>query len=272
MDTGYASDESMSRHYADSDLSDAPPDVSNKNHFATPGLKFFQFQVTYYEYEVQHRLIGWAHPHLMDRMKQRRSSIFVDATYRLYDRLFHNVFVGAKKKLDPAHIVCDFEFALIKSVQEQFPESRIVGCLFHFKQALRRKMFKLKITDLEVELAMREGCIDRLTIVRRMDVPLQGVHDVRFLIKRDCRARCIGYSRDNWKKFWKYFKNIWIHKFKPEWWNINGIHEDIVNRTNNPLERYNRILNSAFSGAHPDITRFISVIEEQSREKCTSFR
>ncbi|OWZ05685.1 hypothetical protein PHMEG_00022179 [Phytophthora megakarya] len=26
MDTGYASDESMSRHYADSDLSDAPPD------------------------------------------------------------------------------------------------------------------------------------------------------------------------------------------------------------------------------------------------------
>ncbi|OWY90517.1 hypothetical protein PHMEG_00041328, partial [Phytophthora megakarya] len=135
---------------------------------------------------------------------------------------------------------------MIKYVQEQFPESRIVGCLIHFKQALLRKMLKLKITDLEG--------IDRLTIVRRMDVPLQGVHDVRFLIK------------DNWKKFWKYFKKIWIHKFKPEWWNINGIREDIVNRTNNPLERYNRTLNSAFSVAHPDIIRFISVIEEQSRE------
>ncbi|OWZ05684.1 hypothetical protein PHMEG_00022178 [Phytophthora megakarya] len=119
-------------------------------------------------------------------------------------------------------------------------------------------MLKLKITDLEVELAMREGCIDRLTIVRRMDVPLQGVHDVRFLIK------------DNWKKFWKYFKKIWIHKFKPEWWNINGIREDIVNRTNKPLERYNRTLNSAFSGAHPDIIRFISVIEEQSPKNVTS--
>ncbi|EGZ06521.1 hypothetical protein PHYSODRAFT_404894, partial [Phytophthora sojae] len=122
------------------------------------------------------------------------------------------------------------------------------------------------ITEDEVDLAMREGCIDRLTIIRRMDITLRGVHDVQSMIKRDCEARGIGYSRPNWKKFWKYFKKTWINKFKPEWWNINSVSEDIVNRTNNPLERYNRTLISVFNGGHPDITRFISVIEEQSRE------
>ncbi|EGZ14737.1 hypothetical protein PHYSODRAFT_333073 [Phytophthora sojae] len=130
-------------------------------------------------------------------MKQRQSSVFIDSTYRwvpapfyqleivmlydliselflpiwyvlttgktaqVYDRPFHNIYVGARQKIFPAHVVCDFEFAMITSVQNQFPESRIVGCLFHSKQALRRKMMKLKITEDEVDLTMREGCIDR---------------------------------------------------------------------------------------------------------------
>ncbi|KAE8986395.1 hypothetical protein PR003_g24121 [Phytophthora rubi] len=155
---------------------------------------------------------------------------------------------------------------MINAALGQFPEAIIVGCLFHFKQVLCRKMLKLKITDLEVDLAMREGCIDRLTIIRRMDITLRGIHDVRTMIKRDCRTRGVHFSKANWKKFWKYFKKIWIRQFKPEWWNINGVRVDIVNRTNNPLERYNRTLNSAFSGAHSDITQFICVIEKQSLE------
>jgi hypothetical protein len=266
------------------------------------GLKFFQFHVTYYDDEVQHRIIGWAHPQLLDRMKQRRSSIFVDATYRcvpvqfyqlvivmlydtisdlylpvwyilttgktaqVYDHVFNNLFIASKRKLDPAHIVCDFEFAMIKSVQAEFPDSQIVGCLFHFKQALRRKMLKLKISEPEVDLAMREGCIDRLTTMRRLDINLRGIHEVRSTIKRNCSSRGISYSRENWKKFWKYFKKTWLHKFEPARWNINGVREDIVNRTSNPLERYNRTLNTHFNGGHPDVTRFISVIEQKSRE------
>ncbi|GMF42142.1 unnamed protein product [Phytophthora fragariaefolia] len=47
---------------------------------------------------------------------------------------------------------------------------------------------------------------------------------------------------------------------------MSGLRQDLVNRTNNPLERYNRSLNEAFSVAHSDITQFIDVIEEQSRE------
>jgi len=57
------------------------------------GLKFFQFHVTYYDDEVQHRIIGWAHPQLLDRMKQRRSSIFVDATYRCVPVQFYQLVI-----------------------------------------------------------------------------------------------------------------------------------------------------------------------------------
>ncbi|POM79242.1 Hypothetical protein PHPALM_3129 [Phytophthora palmivora] len=39
------------------------------------GLKFFQFHFTYYEDEVLHRVIGWSHSLLMDRLKQRHCSI-----------------------------------------------------------------------------------------------------------------------------------------------------------------------------------------------------
>ncbi|POM68560.1 Hypothetical protein PHPALM_15267, partial [Phytophthora palmivora] len=145
---------------------------------------------TYYKDEVLHRVIGWSYPLLMDRLKQRHCSIFVDATFRcvptqfyqlvivmmydpisdlylpvwyvltsgktsqIYEHIFHYICVASKKRLDPAHIVCDFEFAMIKAVKDQFPDSRIVGCLFHFKQALGRKMLKLKITEEEVALAM----------------------------------------------------------------------------------------------------------------------
>ncbi|POM69327.1 Hypothetical protein PHPALM_14396 [Phytophthora palmivora] len=156
----------------------------------SPGLKFFQFHFTYYEDEVLHRVIGWSHPLLMDRLKQRHCSLFVDATFRCVPTQFY-----------------------------------------------------------------------QLVVVMMYD-PIS----VRQIIKRDCRDQGILYSRESWKKFWKYFTNTWIKKFIPEWWTVNGLNEDIVNRTNNPLERYNRTLNDDFSVPHPDVVRFISVIEKQSRD------
>ncbi|POM81412.1 Hypothetical protein PHPALM_625 [Phytophthora palmivora] len=104
-----------------------------------PGLKTFQFHFTYYEDEVLYRVIGWSHPHLMDHLKQRPCSIFVDATFRcvpthfyqlvvvmmydpdlylpvwyvltsgktsqIYEHIFLYICVASKKRLDPAHIV-----------------------------------------------------------------------------------------------------------------------------------------------------------------------
>ncbi|POM79243.1 Hypothetical protein PHPALM_3130 [Phytophthora palmivora] len=142
-------------------------------------------------------------------------------TSQIYEHIFHYICVASKKRLDPAHIVCDFEFAMIKAVKDQFPDSRIVGCLFHFKQALRRKMLKLKHRR-------RSGFGHGFTLIRRCDIVFRGIPDVRRMTKRDYRDQGNLYSRDSWNKFWTYFTNIWIKQFVPEWWYVNGLNEDIV--------------------------------------------
>ena len=41
----------------------------------------------------------------------------------------------------------------------------------------------------------------------------------------------------------------------------------MVNRTNNPLERFNRELNTSFATPHPTMAEFITVIRQKSFEK-----
>ncbi|POM75121.1 Hypothetical protein PHPALM_7820 [Phytophthora palmivora] len=53
---------------------------------------------------------------------------------------FHRVYAdkgpnGTKVELDPATVICDFEPRSIKAVLTQFPNARVSGCFFHFKQA-----------------------------------------------------------------------------------------------------------------------------------------
>ena len=52
----------------------------------------------------------------------------------------HEVLLSTDLKLDPANIHYDFEKGLINAIKDQFPNAKVVGCLFHFKQALYRKM------------------------------------------------------------------------------------------------------------------------------------
>lgn len=48
--------------------------------------------------------------------------------------------------------------------------------------------------------------------------------------------------------FWnRYFIKIWMEQYGPSTENIYGINQDLlINRTNNPMERYNRKFNHAF--------------------------
>jgi hypothetical protein len=54
----------------------------------------------------------------------------------------NEVLIQSELKLDPAFVHCDFELALINAVTQQFPNAKIVGCLFHWKQALRRYLIR----------------------------------------------------------------------------------------------------------------------------------
>ena len=67
------------------------------------------------------------------------------------------------------------------------------------------------------------------------------------------------------EEFRVYFEEFWMPKF--DFWNVSRFECSFGNlkRTNNCLERYNRRLNDKFPLAHPSITQFASVIQQ---EKC----
>jgi hypothetical protein len=67
--------------------------------------------------------------------------------------------------------------------------------------------------------------------------------------------------------FWSYFVATWMRRYDPQTWNIFHLKSNpdaLLNRTNNPLERFNRELNDRFPVAHPSMSIFISTIQKIS--------
>ncbi|KAJ0398289.1 hypothetical protein ATCC90586_007230 [Pythium insidiosum] len=82
---------------------------------------------------------------------------------------------------------------------------------------------------------------------------------------RKCLETQVSYSTKKWGLFCAYFRHTWLKLLPPSLWNISGIRRDIVARTNNPLERFNRQLNAGFSSPHPSIAQFVYAIDDISR-------
>jgi len=263
---------------------------------------FFQFHFSYIESGQLQRLIGWGHPVLIRLLTYNQTSLFIDGTFRcvphpfyqclvvmVHDRgsqcyvpamyvlstsktewaywhAFHFVKVATRMDLDPATVTCDFEQAIINAVGDQFPDATMVGCLFHFKQAVRRKMIKLLIPTEEVSVAMGRDMLDLLTIMPHELLDPRGIDHVTEKIQARLAELGVNYSAELWGAFWAYFRRTWLTLYPPHLWNVRGIQRRIVNRTNNPLERYNRELNSDFPNHRPSIPFFVGVIERHAQQ------
>jgi hypothetical protein len=170
----------------------------------------------------------------------------------LYCEVLHSVIVALKYHWSPKVVVVDFEKALLNSIKYQFPKSKIVGCYFHFRQALHRKMTKLSIQSERVSIALNE--LKGLLAINEDDV-FQEVARIETHIELQGAA---------FSNFWAYFRNTWLVRFPPTLWRNNN--DDITlngARTNNCLERYNRRLGDKFLNAHPNIFSFIAAIQEE---------
>lgn len=264
-------------------------------------LPFFQFNHSYYDAGELQRVVGWAHPLLVDLLKYGHTSLFIDGTFRsapkpfyqcvivmvydkatsayvpvfyvlatgktewMYSHIFSCISLATERKLDPAYVTCDFEKALHKAVFTHFGRARLIGCFFHFKQALRKKMAKIGISEPEIQIAMEDGYMDLLCRVPIDDITPKGVPKVQEKIQKACKSRKVTYSKTKWATFWKYFYSTWLKRFPAETWNVHDVDEALVNRTNNPLERYNRHMNDTLK-VHPALNSFVEKIEEDARK------
>ncbi|KAF0990175.1 LOW QUALITY PROTEIN: hypothetical protein HZS_4957 [Henneguya salminicola] len=54
----------------------------------------------------------------------------------------------------PKYIILDFELGMIRAINHEFPESRIIGCYFHFKPTINKKLQKFKISNQVVKIEL----------------------------------------------------------------------------------------------------------------------
>ena len=126
-------------------------------------------------------------------------------------------------KCDPATIGVDFEQGLINATRFSFPKAKLVGCAFHFKQAVRNYMLSLKIPKEVVHWYMEPGNFDLLTVLPKEDVSSidgKGVLYVAMLCESAPSSRTIEMEdkskvlvsdwimsvdgREKMCRFWKY--------------------------------------------------------------------
>ena len=53
------------------------------------------------------------------------------------------IIINLQADFTPSHVIVDYEAAAIGALEEVFPTATISGCLFHFSQAILRKVSKL---------------------------------------------------------------------------------------------------------------------------------
>jgi hypothetical protein len=187
----------------------------------------------------------------------RGTNLYVPCVYALmtakseylYCVLLHEIIVMLEYRWKPSFITTDFECSLIGAVRHEFPTSCIVGCYFHFKQALSRRMEKLRLPQDEKTIILSQ--VELLTLVHPREIK----HAISFIRSSD------RLSSPLWVDFWDYFQRTWMGKIDIALWNLHDVDEgNLFGRTNNALERYNRLLGEKFFIAHPPLNVFIAVI------------
>lgn len=247
------------------------------------------------------RIIGWAHYELIHLVKLGPKHFYVDCTFSCVPDPFSQLliimmyvqasdiyipvfYILLQSKLEvvykaaiyhcqshtnflmeAASITCDFEIGLINALQFHFRDSDIIGCEFHWKQAIRRKLLSFKIpADIISRLVDKNGLLNILTEIPVTEIG-KGIAYIRATFDE-------GQYIEEFNNFWKYFTKTWMNTYDPKVWNVhrfivsqnttNKPSKILINRTNNPLERFNLTLGTSFSKfGHPRMPDFVTTIK-----------
>ncbi|KAF4045865.1 hypothetical protein GN244_ATG01695 [Phytophthora infestans] len=209
-------------------------------------ILFFRFHLVTAHPEPNappNRILGWAYPIFYFTTV----FLFLLTTETMYEDILHLIHRDTGQKLSPAEVVCDFEFSLLSAVQSQCPNAEV----------------KERLTEDEILIAVEPGVLDILTVIDPELVDPKGIGWVKQEIKRKCADQGCVYSAQEWRRFWLYFRKTWLERYFITEWNVFGIMNSVVTRTNNPLERFNREMKAALK-PHPNLRQFVSTIGRMS--------
>ncbi|KAF0993227.1 hypothetical protein HZS_5727 [Henneguya salminicola] len=116
----------------------------------------------------------------------------------------HIYFNDLHEIIIPRIISVDFMYSLISQVKHEFTESKILGCYFHYKQALLRKFTKFKICMENTNAILSN--VELLTILKISEV-INGINYIKSLFIQD----------EIVEAFWNYFAQIRQKDFHPQY-------------------------------------------------------
>ncbi|TYZ63543.1 hypothetical protein PybrP1_010183 [[Pythium] brassicae (nom. inval.)] len=210
------------------------------------------------------RIILMTHDHASDLFIP---VLFVLATFKTQDtywKILNFVIVSTTEKMRSATVICAFEAALIEAVGVQFSEANRVDCYFHWKQALSRRMRALatlpspSVPKSNLPFYLATWISSRWSTGATSSVQASAMSDVELqrsaeLVRSSTRHSVGGNPGHTSVKFGSF-----AFLLKSGTW-------ELVERTNNVLERINRETNAAFASPHLKTVDFVSTVKRMSR-------
>lgn len=171
--------------------------------------------------------------------------------------------------LNPKYIITDFERALINSVVSEFPAAISNGCIFHFGQAIWKRIQALKqVKRYKLDKLYKQMVMMLLNLAF---VPVEDVRNAYIVVKDWIVRKEIINSGD----VLDYFETVYIGIFSTDliiikepmyelsFWNVYQRVFNNIPRTTNSVEGWHRSINQKAEIAHPNIARLITLIQDE---------
>lgn len=141
-------------------------------------------------------------------------------------------------------VYVDFEIALYKSIKLFCPNAKVTGCLFHYRQALIRKIKELyPKQEIPKEIFTLYQIYSSLPFVEK-----DSFYQILKLIDES--------SSEIAKPFVNYYKKVW----KKDYEFINQLDSEDDIYTNNALESFHSLLSKELENAHPSLEIMIAIL------------
>lgn len=161
-----------------------------------------------------------------------------------------------------AGIIIDFENAMRTALKNVCPNIRVHGCLFHFMQAITRKVASIPAL---FEL-VRNNEDARFLLSKFQSIALLPANKIKDEFASLIREILGTHKFNQFATFVEYYKNQWINRVKP-------VHFSVFNlecRTTSPSEAFNGKINKTFR-THGSFNSFIESVQKEEAAKADQF-
>ena len=179
-----------------------------------------------------------------------RTALMTCKTQEMYEAVFCKI-LESVPTMNPEVVTSDFEQASRNAVKIVFPNIRVAGCSFHFKQATLRMARKQGL-----DKAFKTNILFRKLIKRIMHINFLPANQISPALKellREESGLTVELESKGFRKLQKYIRTFWIDGIGPEVLLVFGLPRKINNRA----ETHHKRLKARILSHRPMIWKFL---------------